>query len=64
MKTKAFDCVEMKRAGAAYVQELIANMTPEEQREFWKEGHLELLKKQAELKEKHNAQEAEQPALG
>jgi hypothetical protein len=44
MKTKKFDCVEMKRLGAEKVQERIAGMTREEEIRFWKERsqHLRL----------------------
>jgi len=45
MKTKAFDCVEMKRRGAALVQEKVAGMTPEQELEFWRQ-QTELLRQQ------------------
>ena len=35
MKKKAFDCVEMKRQGAAYVQAQLAGKTREQELEFW-----------------------------
>lgn len=37
-KTKAFDCVEMKRKGAERVYEHVHAMTPEEELEFWRKG--------------------------
>jgi hypothetical protein len=37
MKTKTFDCIEMKRRGAAIVQARISRMTPEEELQFWQE---------------------------
>ena len=35
-KKKKFDCVAMKRKGAAYVYELTKGMTREEELAFWK----------------------------
>ncbi len=37
MKTKTFDCVEMKRQGARATREKLANLTPEEQLAYWQE---------------------------
>lgn len=37
MKTKTFDCVEMKRRGAVAVQAKTAGMTPEQELQFWRE---------------------------
>jgi hypothetical protein len=45
MKTKTFDCVEMKRRGAALVQEKVAGMTREQELQFWRE-QTELLRQQ------------------
>jgi hypothetical protein len=45
MKTKTFDCVEMKRRGAAVVQDKIAGMTPGQELQFWRE-QTELLRQQ------------------
>jgi hypothetical protein len=42
MKTKKFDCVEMKHLGAEKVQEQIAGMTREEEIKFWKERSQDL----------------------
>ena len=35
MRTKTFDCVEMKRRGAAALQAKLAGMTRDEELEFW-----------------------------
>jgi hypothetical protein len=44
MKTKKFDCVQMKRSGAAKVRERTATLTAEEELTFWQERsqHLRL----------------------
>lgn len=49
MKTKTFDCVEMKRKGAQRVQEILKGMTMEEQLAFWDKKHEELVRRQEEL---------------
>ncbi len=36
MKTKTFDCVEMKRRGAARIYEETKDLSLEEQIEFWR----------------------------
>ena len=36
MKTKKFDCVEMKRKGAGKVYEATKDMTVEEEVEYWR----------------------------
>jgi hypothetical protein len=36
MKTKKFDCVEMKRQGADIVQKQIAGMTEKQELEYWR----------------------------
>lgn len=38
LKTKKFDCVEMKRRGAAIVQNKIAGMTQEQELEYWRKS--------------------------
>ena len=38
---KAFDAVEMKRAGAQRIYEESAGMTPEEQLAYWQEANRE-----------------------
>jgi hypothetical protein len=35
MKTKTFDCVEMKRRGAELVRQRLAGMTIEQEIEYW-----------------------------
>ena len=50
MKTKAFDCVEMKRRGAEYVFSIIQNMTPAEELEYWQSRTRELRQEQARLR--------------
>ncbi len=50
MKTKTFDCVEMKRRGAAAVQQQIAGMTPEEELEFWRKQTELLRQRQREIR--------------
>lgn len=39
MKTKKFDCVEMKRKGAELVHDKIAHLTREEQLQYWRSGN-------------------------
>ena len=46
MKTKTFDCVEMKRSGAARVQEAIAGMTPQQESQYWRDQTERLRKRQ------------------
>ena len=50
MKTKTYDCVEMKHQGAQRVQQQTQGMTSEEEVEFWRARHEELLRLQAELR--------------
>ena len=54
MKTKNFDCVEMKRRGSAALYEKIKEMTIEEQLDFWHKGTEKLCRKQKNLS-KHSA---------
>lgn len=35
MKTKTFDCVEMKRRGAARIHERLKNMTLQQKIDYW-----------------------------
>lgn len=53
MKTKVFDCVEMKRQGADLVQKQTDGKNIDEQLLYWKNGTEQLKKKQVQLKEKH-----------
>lgn len=47
MKTKATDCVEMKRKGSERVYQIVKEMTWEEEREYWRKG-TEQFKKEIE----------------
>ena len=49
MKTKTFDCVEMKRRGAARVQQAIAGMTPQQELEYWRNQTEQLRRRQREI---------------
>ncbi len=49
MKTKTFDCVEMKRRGAAKVQDAIAGMTPEQESQYWRDQTERLRRRQREI---------------
>ncbi len=46
MKTKAFDCVAMKRRGAAFVQKQLENKSFAQKLAFWRKGTDELKKLQ------------------
>jgi len=50
MKTKTFDCVQMKRQGAAKVREQTATLTREEELRFWQERSQHLRQRQAALR--------------
>jgi hypothetical protein len=50
MKTKTFDCVEMKRRGAALIYEKIKDMTIDEQVAYWKERDAAMKKRLGALK--------------
>jgi hypothetical protein len=50
MKTKKFDCVQMKRLGAAKVREQTADLTREQELAFWRQRSSHLRKRQAALK--------------
>jgi hypothetical protein len=50
MKTKTFDCVEMKRRGAEAVRKRTAGMTPEQEIEYWRPRSAEFHKEQERLK--------------
>ncbi len=50
MKTKKFDCVQMKRQGAAKVREQTATLTQEQELRFWQERSQHLRQRQAALK--------------
>ena len=38
MSEKSFDCVEMKRQGAERVLRRLANMSPEQELDYWRKG--------------------------
>jgi hypothetical protein len=50
MKTKEFDCAQMKRLGAAKVREQTAPLTRAEELRFWQECSQYLRQRQASLK--------------
>lgn len=50
MKTKKFDCVQMKRQGAAKVREQTATLTKEQELRFWQERSQSLRQRQEALK--------------
>lgn len=52
MKTKTFDCVQMKHVGAKKVQEQIVGMTREEEITFWKDRSQHLRQHQEAIKKK------------
>jgi hypothetical protein len=47
MKTKTFDCVEMKRRGAEHVYSIIKDMTAAEEIAYWRKRTQELREEQA-----------------
>ena len=42
MKNKSFGCVEMKRKGAEAVYQKVANLSIEQQLEYWRKGSTSL----------------------
>jgi hypothetical protein len=54
MKTKTFDCVEMKRRGAEMIQERIKGKSIEQQLQYWQKGTKELRGLQEKLRRKPN----------
>jgi hypothetical protein len=52
MKTKTFDCVQMKRQGAELVREQLEGKSLEQQLKHWQKGTEDLRKLQIQLKEK------------
>lgn len=49
MRTKTFDCVEMKRRAAAIILREIADMTPEQELAYWQERTEALREKKQQL---------------
>ena len=58
MKTKKFDCVQMKRLGATEVRKQTATLTKEQELAFWRERSRNLRQWQETLK----AQTSQVPA--
>jgi hypothetical protein len=52
MRTKTFDCVQMKRQGAELVRRQLEGKSFEEQLEYWRKGTEELRKLQVQAREK------------
>jgi hypothetical protein len=50
MKSKKFDCVEMKRKSQELIYNEIRNMTKEEELAFWQKGTIDLRSRQNSLK--------------
>lgn len=50
MKTKTFDCVEMKHRGAEQLKEKIDRLTVQQELAFWAERSSELKQRQATAK--------------
>jgi len=50
MKTKKFDCVQMKRVGAAKVREQTAALSKQQELAFWRERSRHLRQRQKALK--------------
>ncbi len=46
MKTKKFDCIEMKRKSQELIYDKIKKMTPDEELEFWQKGTNSLRQRQ------------------
>jgi len=49
MRTKTFDCVEMKRRGAERVMKNIKGKTAQQQLDYWRKGTKELKELQDKL---------------
>lgn len=52
MKTKTFDCVQMKRRGAELVRKQLEGKSFEQQLEYWRKGTEDLKKLQTKAREK------------
>jgi hypothetical protein len=50
MKTKTFDCVQMKRQGAELVRKELEGKSPEQKLEYWQKATEELKKIQRQKK--------------
>jgi len=49
MKTKTFDCVEMKRRAAERIYEATKDMTLEEEIEYWRQRNKEFRREQEQF---------------
>lgn len=52
MKTKTFDCVQMKRRGAEWVRKMLEGKSLEQQLEYWSKGTKDLKKLQKQARKK------------
>ena len=52
MKTKTFDCIEMKRQGSQRIYEAIKDMTVEQKIAYWREQSRQFREERARLSEK------------
>ena len=52
MKTKTFDCVEMKHRAQQRLRQEMEKMTDEERREYYGRAHEQLMRLQAERRQK------------
>lgn len=50
MKTKTFDCVEMKRRGSELVRQRLAGMTLEQEIEYWRQRSEQFQQEQERLR--------------
>ncbi len=50
MKTKTFDCVEMKRRGAELLRQRLAGMTLEQEIEYWRQRSEQFEREQERLR--------------
>lgn len=50
MKTKAFDCVEMKRRGAESLRQRLTGMTLEQEIEYWRQRSEDFQRDQERLR--------------
>ena len=56
MKTKAFDCVDMKHRGACIIQGELKGKSQEQQLQYWQGGTEELKRLQKQLRSETNTQ--------
>jgi len=52
MKGKTFDCVEMKRRGAEQVRQQIAEMSPQQELDFWRQQTEQIRRRQADIRQR------------